>query len=368
MAVLDRFRGDVERVGAQLAPVLGGSLEPKPPGGVHRAIAGARGERSVRVHLNELHGIHLVACAIRDLPLRSFELHDASSMFASGTHVTERLVARTSFDAVAFWDLLPDETRREIAELLAPSSSSLTLSPGEVSALLGPIGLLREADATARVLDSLDRLIRIATVIEERWNVEPDMVGGGFGSTGRGPVPTPEPGPPRSQPDRAAPCDPAAVARAASAACAALVAAHADAMMEPFPAIDPMTGDLAAIRGKVVRLPPVPPSRWASDVVCQVIVAGDAERGWYFARTKEHGLARVLAAAERYQRATGVSLGDAPYALVARLTGKPRLVVVDGKGVFGLDVETLGAQIGDRVFVDATRDVAGEARFAGEGG
>jgi hypothetical protein len=364
MAVLSRFREDVEGVGAALAPVLGGTLEPKVPGAVHRAIAGTRGDRRVRVELNELHGIHLVACALRELPLRSYELHDADSMFArNGVAVTERLKARTSYDAVALWALLPADTRGAIADLLAPAASSLTVSRGEISALLGPVGLVRAPDAAERVLASLDRLIPIAAVIEERWDVDPEIVGRGFCAGLPAPAPAAVPPPP---PPPVVRCDPDAVARAATRARAALEAVHAGAIIEPFPAIDPMTGDLAAIAGKVVRLPPTPPSHWAKDVGYRVVVAGDADRGWYFAPTKEPGLKRVLAATERYERATGVSLADEPYELVARVTGKPRLVVVDGKGRFGLDVATLGAQIGDRLFVDATAVANGEARFAGE--
>ena len=137
-------------------------------------------------------------------------------------------------------------------------------------------------------------------------------------------------------------------------------------MIDPFPTIDPMRGDLEAITGRVVLLPPVAPSAWVKDLGYKVVVAGDETVGWYFVPTKDPGLERVLRAASRYERATGTALGDAAYALIARITGKPRLAVVGGKGVVGLDLMALGALIGDRLFVDATVVVDGEARVAGE--
>ncbi|MCA9679514.1 MAG: hypothetical protein KC464_31070, partial [Myxococcales bacterium] len=362
---------------------LGFVLEDQRPGEPTRELRGRRGDRAVCIALNEVHGIHRVACAIRGIPLTSLRLADERSLFASGPKVTEHLHVHTIFDGPALWRRFPDAIRDEIAELLAPPSSTLTLSAAELSATLGPIGLLREPDAAARILSSLDRLIGIAGAVEEHWDVDPNKVGGGIGSGGDASVKRPvmdagsrprdvrtsDP-PTLTAVARAAGDvrvrDPAAIAAAAPGAHAALIAAHTPAVMEPFPTIDPMRGDLEAITGRVVLLPPVAPSTWVKDIGYQVVAAGDATVGWYFVPTKDPGLDRVLRAASRYERATGTSLGDASYALIARITGKPRMAVVGGKGVVGLDLATLGALIGDRLFVDATVVVDGESRFAGE--
>jgi hypothetical protein len=110
----------------------------------------------------------------------------------------------------------------------------------------------------------------------------------------------------------------------------------------------------------------VRPSSWANEVVAHALVAGNAVVGHYIARDDAPAFSRIKRAATRYERASGEVLGDAPYALIARVTGQPRVVVLAGRAVFGLEVEALGAMIGERLFIDATPGPDGECRFAGE--
>jgi hypothetical protein len=362
MGVFNRFREDVQRVGAELGPMIGGTLEG--PGSDHITwhIAGTRGGRRVRIDLNHMHGIFGLACEIRSIGLESFQLRDDKNFFArSGVHVSERLKADSMWDAPAIWQLLPDLTRRAIIQLLAPESSSLSLSKGEVSALLGPLGLLRQPDATQTVLRDLDRLLALVPVLEEYWDVEPRTVGGGLRG-GRPPAP---PAPPSPPPPKVEPRDAAAVASRAVDAIDRMLFRFQRELIEPFPTVNPMS-ERESVKGRVVLLPSQAPSQWVSDLGYKVLYAGDVQRGWYFARSKLPGFARVLRAAERYERATRTRLDDTPYRVVARITGNPSLVVVDGKAHFGIEVDLLGAAIGDRVFIDATNLVGDESPFDGE--
>src|SRR5215207_1323342 len=115
MGVFNRFREDVQRIGAELASMIGGTLEG--PGSDHITwhIAGTRGGRRVRIELNHMHGIFGLACEIPTIGLESFQLRDDKSFFArSGVYVSERLKADSMWDAPAIWQLLPDLTRRAI--------------------------------------------------------------------------------------------------------------------------------------------------------------------------------------------------------------------------------------------------------------
>jgi hypothetical protein len=171
MGIFNRFREDVQRVGAELAPMIGGTLEGPGSDGITWQIAGTRGGRRVRIELNHMHGIFGLACEIGAIGLESFELRDDRNFFAvGGVYVSERLKADSMWDAPALWQLLPDLTRRAIIQLLDPESSALSLRQGEVSALLGPLGLLRQPDATPTILRDLDRLLAIVPVLEQYWH------------------------------------------------------------------------------------------------------------------------------------------------------------------------------------------------------
>ena len=358
MGLFNRYREDVERVGEALGPILGGALSGPGDDKISWRVAGTRGGRSVHVELNQMHGIYGIGCAIRELGVGSVSLRDDRSIFATSRQpvVAGRLKAETRWDAAALWRRLPDITRHVIATMLAGEGSSLWLRSGELGALIGASGVLRTDGVVDRIVQDLDRLLVIAQVMEDVWDIDPAQVG-----IGQHVLP-PEPAPP---PPPVAPRDAAAIARRARPAYDAMVARHAGATIPLFPAADAFRARLG-VKDRIVILPPTPPSRWVRDFTYQVVVAGSVADGWYFARTHGEGFQRVLAAVERHGRATGAQLGDAAYEVIGQLTGDPRLVVVDGAAHAGLDVAVLGALVGDGVFVDATVVVDGQSPYAGE--
>jgi hypothetical protein len=144
-----------------------------------------------------------------------------------------------------------------------------------------------------------------------------------------------------------------------------MMARYADAILEPFPMVNPR--ESLSVKDRVVVLPPVPPSRWHDWIGRKMLAAGNEFLGgWYFAHEDNSGLARVIRAVRRYEKATWTSLGDPPYAIIARLTGDSSVCHIGGVIILGLTVDILGALVGDRVFVDATHVIDGESPFIGE--
>src|SRR6185295_12330103 len=107
MGIFNRFRADVTRVGAEVAAALGGVVGEADSDGISYPVRGTRGERTVCVTLNEMHGIYGVACELRPLQLESFRIEDDRSFFAQkgSPHVSERLQVSTMWDGEALWQL-----------------------------------------------------------------------------------------------------------------------------------------------------------------------------------------------------------------------------------------------------------------------
>ncbi len=351
-------------MGAVLEPILDGTLEAPTNSGVTWQIRGTRNGRNVRVELNEMHGVFEVACAVKELPIGYVRIHEESSIFAGDTpYIVERLKISVRGDEVALWGLLPDMTRMTLVDMLGSPSSSLSLDTKELAMMLGPLAILRDANAADVIVQQLDRMLALAAVIEDYWNVDPTMVGTGRSTH----VPKPRPEPPRRLVLVEARDAHDIAARALPARDAMLARLAAD-RIEPFPAANPLH-DRARVKGRVVVLPAVAPNAWVSDSIHKVIVAGDTERGWYFASTNDAGFQRVQRAVERYERATGTKLGDAPYEVIGEITGNPSMVVVAARSAqIGLEIAVLGMLIGDRVFVDAATLEGSDSLFAGERG
>ena len=272
-------------------------------------------------------------------------------------HVAGRITADTTWDAAALWQRLPDLTRHVLATMLEGDSSALRLTRETLDVLLGPSGGLRAPGAAEAIVADLDRLLVIARVMEDVWDIDPPSVG-----IGRR-VWAPEPPPPPPVPVVAR--DAAVIARLAGPARDAMVARHTAETIPLFPAADPLRNRLS-VKDKVVLLPASPPSRWVNDGIHRAIPIGSEADGWYFVRTDDDGCARVLAAVERHRRATSTDVGDAAYEIIGRITGDPSMVVVDGSARIGHAVSVLGARIGIHLFVDATLDFAGRSPYAGE--
>lgn len=364
MGIFNRYLDDVQRVGEALTAELGWPLVGPGEDHITWAMTGTRGGRAVKIKLNHMHGIYGVECELRELPLRSIRIMEENHVFAGSRdpHITKQLKVSTIWDGGAFWQLLPEPTRRAIEELLAPPSSSLYLQQGAISTLLGPGGLLRSPEAMATILRSLDQLLEIAPILEAHWDVEPEKVGGGMGG-GRLPEP---PEPPKPPPPRVEPRDPAMIASLAIPARDAMLARVAENRIEPFPAGNPMI-DTPRVAGRTVVLPPLLRSSWVSDWTYPTMAFGGEGRGWYFARSDAEGFARLLRAVERYEKATGTKGVDYAYEVIGRISEMPMLVVAGASGAqFGFGLEILGAYLVDHVFIDATQVVDGESHFEGE--
>lgn len=140
---------------------------------------------------------------------------------------------------------------------------------------------------------------------------------------------------------------------------------HQANLIATFPAVHPTRGDINAVKGKVVVLPPLGNRDYLVDSGRTFFAAGSSYDGWYFLNAEAEAAEAMLRAQRRYERLVGPNL-NARWELVARITGNPRLAVVNDRAEFGLELELLAALVGDAVFVDLTERSGTMARFAGE--
>lgn len=157
----------------------------------------------------------------------------------------------------------------------------------------------------------------------------------------------------------------AAVTAAGIKAREAFLAARAASRIEPFPAIDPLTGNRRSVKGKVVVLPTLGGKDFLMEAGRCFMLAGDRKQGRYFIDCEAPATRRMFESALSYQRLVDPKIGRS-YALIARITGEPMMLTLDAKETLGLEVELLGATIGDRMFVDLTVQDGKRSRFAGE--
>ncbi len=145
----------------------------------------------------------------------------------------------------------------------------------------------------------------------------------------------------------------------------AFTAAHAPDTISAFPAIDPISGDRTSVAGKLVVLPPIGNSNWISEAHHTYFTFGNENDGWYIADAEAPGAQQMLEAAERYRKFVSPSLPN-QFTIIGRILPNPRLVVVDGRGEFGLQIDVVAAMVGDAMFVDVSAGPPGEVLFTGE--
>jgi hypothetical protein len=149
-----------------------------------------------------------------------------------------------------------------------------------------------------------------------------------------------------------------------AAARAAFLAAHAAETIAPFPSIDPILGDRAAVAGKLVELPLITQHEWVSqgDRTVFVFAQGDdcyiAEMG--------ATLERMLLTGRRYEKLVTPRIAT-EYEIVGRILPEPAIVFSGQRALFALKVEPVAATIGGAFFVDLSSG-ADPAPFAGEEG
>ncbi len=157
----------------------------------------------------------------------------------------------------------------------------------------------------------------------------------------------------------------ATIAKVAASAREAFLAARKADRIEPFPAADPVEGDLEQVKGKIVVLPAMGNRDWISEGGHGYLVAGDGHRGFYFVDSRSRAMVRVLTAAYRYQQLVSPKLAET-YSIIGRITGEPSMRFLGDVAVAGLDIEVIGATVADAMFVDVGSGDDKEARFAGQ--
>ncbi len=141
--------------------------------------------------------------------------------------------------------------------------------------------------------------------------------------------------------------------------------AHAADTIPLFPAIDPIHGDRKSVIGKYVVLPPIENRDWIAEPGRNFLAAGSADNGWYFADAETDAAMRMLRARGRYQRLVSPNIPET-YTILGRILPDPRILVIDGRGVFGMQFTPVAALVGEQMFVDLTQQADGESAFAGE--
>lgn len=153
--------------------------------------------------------------------------------------------------------------------------------------------------------------------------------------------------------------------QAVASAWESAVSEHADRLIDPFPAVNPVRGDVRPVVGKRVLLGPLSTADWISEAGRSFLVAGDEVRGFYFLDERSIGGQRMRSAVERFRRRIWKELPE-QYTLLAKITGDPELRVVGPKARFGLRIELIAARVGDCLFVQTDGEGSDMTPFLGE--
>jgi hypothetical protein len=156
----------------------------------------------------------------------------------------------------------------------------------------------------------------------------------------------------------------AEIADAGKRAREAFLKAQAANTIAAFPAIDPIRGDRRKVAGKVVVLPLIGNRNWVSEGGHCYLTASDG-KGWYFVDCDAAATGRMMTARYRYEKLVTPQVHET-YAIVGRIKSSPKMLVIGGRAVTGLEVDPLGATIGEQLFVDLTQVKSNASPFAGE--
>jgi hypothetical protein len=143
------------------------------------------------------------------------------------------------------------------------------------------------------------------------------------------------------------------------------LARHRADVLDGLPSpLDLLSPQLAQLAGRILVLPPITPREWVTEAMHNYF-AKQAGNTWCFVDTQSAAAQRMQIATRRYQQFVTPNLRE-DYAIIGRIAEQPRLVVVNGRAVVGLDLEAIGATVGDRFFVDLTVVANGRSPFSGE--
>lgn len=155
------------------------------------------------------------------------------------------------------------------------------------------------------------------------------------------------------------------IAAAAKAARKAFLAAHKNDVIDAFPTVDPIRGDLTQVVGKIVVLPQLGPRDWIVEAGHGYLIAGDAHRGYYFVDSRSPAMDQVLTAQYRYQEQVSPKIRDT-YAIIGRVRQDPEMHALGSESVTGLGLEVIAVTVGDAMFVRTTQKAGDEVAFAGQ--
>jgi hypothetical protein len=154
----------------------------------------------------------------------------------------------------------------------------------------------------------------------------------------------------------------AQVKAAALAAWDASVAAAKPTTIPAFPAIHPIRGDRASVIGRHVVLPPLGNRDWIAEAGHGWFVAGNDADNRYVIDAEGPQAVAMLRARNRYQKLVTPRV-DAKFQFLGQVAEAPRMLVINERGRFCLELTPTAALLGDSVFVDLRQ---AEPEFAGE--
>ena len=156
------------------------------------------------------------------------------------------------------------------------------------------------------------------------------------------------------------------VAEQAAAAWEAWRSARAGDIIPAFPAPDPIKADIRPSVGKIVVLPAIHNRDWIPEGGHNYLAAGDDYQGWYFIDAETEPVYRMLRASRRYERLVSPNI-RATYEIAGRVLPQPRVLVMNGRGRFGLQIEPAAVLAGDgALFADLDTFDGEISRFTGE--
>ena len=139
---------------------------------------------------------------------------------------------------------------------------------------------------------------------------------------------------------------------------------HSAGIVEAFPGVDPIRGDLKLIAGKYIVLPPLGNRDWISEGGHNWLASGQ-DRTYYYIDAEAPAADRMFLATRRYKKIVTPNIRD-DYRIIGRVLPEPRLMVVNDRGIFGMPVEPVAALVGEAMFVDLTVEKDGVSPFTGE--
>jgi hypothetical protein len=149
----------------------------------------------------------------------------------------------------------------------------------------------------------------------------------------------------------------------------AWLAAHKADVIETFPGVDPITGDVASVAGKLVVLPDIRREEVteAGDQTWAVVRGPDRDSCTYFVNGFGPAARRMFDAVWRYSKLVTPNVQPTYLQVIGKVLADPRMVTTGSSAVTGLEVEIVAVTIDQKLFVDlSVTDDDGNSPLAGE--